>query len=177
MTFWYWLFGGFVVLVAAAMPFFWIAGPERIWELFGPADLGDVEFETLRRRTSPNDALSCPSSLCSADSDLLPPVFPVDPVDLRKAMRKALMSERRLTLVDVKDDPPTDRYVQRSEKLHFPDTIVIRYLELGPSRSTLAIYSRSQLGRKDFGINLARIERWIRKLAGEVKKMTMKTNA
>lgn len=177
MTFWYWLFAGFTGLVAVVAMFFWIAGPERIWELFGPADLGDIEFETLQRRSTPNDALICPSSLCPAASDLLAPVYPVDLDDLRKAMRKALMSERRLTLVEVRDSPPTDRYVQRSEKLHFPDTIVIRYVELGPSRSTVAIYSRSQLGRKDLGVNLARIERWIRKLAGEIKKVTMKTNA
>jgi uncharacterized protein (DUF1499 family) len=176
MTFWYWPLAGLIGLVAAVALSFWFAGPERIWELFGPADLGDVEFETLRRRSSSNDALICPSDLCPADSDLLPPILNVDAANLRKAMRKALMGERRLTLVDVKDDPPTDRYVQRSERLHFPDTIVIRYLELGPSRSTLAIYSRSQLGRKDFGVNLARIERWVGKLAAEVKKMATKPN-
>ncbi len=177
MTFWYWLLAGLIILVAAAALFFRFAGPERIWELFGPADLGNVEFETLQRRTTPNDALACPSSLCPGQSDILPPIFPVNPADLRKAMRKALMSERRLTLVDVEDNPPADRFVQRSERMHFPDTIVVRYLELGPSRSTVAIYSRSQLGRKDFGVNAARVERWIRKLAGEVKKMAVKPNA
>jgi len=102
MTFWYWLLAGLIFLVAAAALFFRFAGPERIWELLGPADLGNVEFETLQRRTTPNDALACPSSLCPGQSDILPPIFPVNPADLRKAMRKALMSERRLTLVDVK---------------------------------------------------------------------------
>jgi uncharacterized protein (DUF1499 family) len=92
-------------------------------------------------------------------------------------MRKALMNERRLTLVDVKDDPPTDRFVQRSERMHFPDTIIVRYIDLGPSRSTVAIYSRSQLGKKDFGVNAARIDRWIAKLTQEVRKMSIKTNA
>ena len=175
MTFWYWLLAGLIILVAASVLVFRLAGPELLWEFFGPADLGDVEFETLERRTTPNDALACPGSLCG-QSDMLPPIFSVDAGDLRKAMRKALMGERRLTLVDVRDNPPTDRYVQRSETMHFPDTIVVRYIELGPSRSTVAIYSRSQLGRKDFGVNLARIERWIRKLAREVRTIATKSN-
>jgi uncharacterized protein (DUF1499 family) len=42
---------------------------------------------------------------------------------------------------------------------------------VGDSRSTLAIYSRSQLGRSDLGVNLARIERWLDKLTREVAKM------
>jgi uncharacterized protein (DUF1499 family) len=177
MTFLYWLLAGLLIVAAAGVLFFRFTGPERIWELFGPADLGDVVFETLERRTTPNDALACPSGLCPEQSDILPPVYPVDTARLRKAMRKALMNERRLTLVDVKDDPPTDRFVQRSERMHFPDTIIVRYIDLGPSRSTVAIYSRSQLGKKDFGVNAARIDRWIAKLTQEVRKMSIKTNA
>ncbi len=38
-----------VVFLAA----FFIVGPERIWTLFGPPDLGPVNFETLKRRTTP----------------------------------------------------------------------------------------------------------------------------
>ena len=52
--------------------------------------------------------------------------------------------------------------------MRFPDTIVVRFLDRPDGRSTLAIYSRSQLGTNDLGVNLARIERWLDKLAGEV---------
>jgi uncharacterized protein (DUF1499 family) len=175
MTFLYWLLAGLLIVAAAGAFFLRFAGPERIWEMFGPADLGDVAFETLERRPTPSDALACPSGLCPA-SDILPPAYPVDPASLRKAMRKALMNERRLTLVDVKDNPPIDRYVQRSERMRFPDTIIVRYIGLGPSRSTIAIYSRSQLGKKDFGVNTARVERWIGKLTQEVRKMSVPSN-
>jgi uncharacterized protein (DUF1499 family) len=34
-------------------------------------------------------------------------------------------------------------------------------LPAGAGRSTLAIYSRSLVGRKDFGVNRARIQRWL----------------
>jgi uncharacterized protein (DUF1499 family) len=52
-----------------------------------------------------------------------------------------------------------DRYVERSALLGFPDTIVVRYIEQSQGRSTLAMYSRSQLGRGDLGVNKARLER------------------
>ena len=78
------------------------------------------------------------------------------------------MPERRLTLVDIDDRMSTDRYVQRSEKMRFPDTIAVRYLERPGGHSSIAIYSRSQLGRGDMGVNRARIERWLEKLNREV---------
>ncbi|MBX2806378.1 MAG: DUF1499 domain-containing protein [Hyphomicrobiales bacterium] len=175
MTFSYWLLAGLVILVAVSALGLRLAGPERVWELFGPADLGNVEFEMLERRKTRNDALACPGSLCG-QSDIPPPVFRIGTDELRHAMRRALMGERRLTLVDVQDSPPTDRYVQRSETMHFPDTIIVRYVELDLLRSTVAIYSRSQLGRKDFGVNADRVERWIGKLVQEVRSRDRTTN-
>jgi uncharacterized protein (DUF1499 family) len=90
---------------------------------------------------------------------------------LRKALLAALKTERRLTRVDIDDRTPADRFVQRSETLRFPDTIVVRYLSLPEGGSTVAIYSRSQLGRADLGVNQARIERWLKKLSQEVAKL------
>ncbi len=170
MSPWLWLAAVAVVVVLAAAVALRFAGPERIWTVFGPADLGPVRFEELERSKTPNDALVCPSGFCPAESDIMPPVFPVDAAVLRKAMRRALLSERRLTLVAVEDVPPSDRYVQRSEMMRFPDTVAVRYLDLEGGRSTVAIYSRSQIGRSDLGVNLKRIERWLEKLAQEVRK-------
>jgi uncharacterized protein (DUF1499 family) len=58
----------------------------------------------------------------------------------------------------------TDRYVQRSAVFGFPDTIVVRFLDQPGGTSTVAIYSRSQLGQRDMGVNKARVERWLAKL-------------
>ena len=155
-------------IVAALGGVFLLLGPERIWTLFGPADLGPVMFESLRRRDRPNDALACPPDLCPAKIDIVPPEFTVAPSVLREAFARAILPERRLTLVDIDDRMSTDRYVQRSEKMRFPDTIVVRFLERPDGRSTIAIYSRSQLGYADMGVNLRRIERWLEKLGQEV---------
>jgi uncharacterized protein (DUF1499 family) len=79
-----------------------------------------------------------------------------------------IASEVRTTRVHADEAALTERYVQRSALLEFPDTIVLRYLEQPDNRSTVAMYSRSQLGRSDLGVNKARIERWIAKLSRQV---------
>ncbi len=147
--------------IAAAIAVFALVGPERVWGAFGPADLGDVEFETLTRRTSPNDALACPSGLCAATVDIVTPTFMMPAQALRDAFVRAIASEQRLVRVASNDARLQDRYVQRTPLLGYPDTIVVRFVDLGGGRSSLALYSRSKLGRSDLGANKARLERWL----------------
>jgi uncharacterized protein (DUF1499 family) len=151
-----------VVVIAASVIL--MVGPEWVWSFFGPPDLGPVAFETLERRTTPNDALVCPPHLCKARSDLVPTLFAVDASGLRAAMAKVIASEPRIALVHTNDAALTERYIQRSALLGFPDTVVVRYIDQPEGRSTLAMYSRSQLGRSDLGVNKARLERWLGKL-------------
>ncbi len=158
------IFAAVAVLAGIAESLILMIGPERVWSFFGPADLGPVAFETLERRTNPNDALACPPSLCKARSDLAPPLFAVDANGLRAAMTKVIASEPRVSLVHTNDTALIDRYVQRSALLRFPDTIVVRYIEQPGGRSSLAMYSRSQFGRSDLGVNKARLKRWLGKL-------------
>ena len=63
------------LVLAVLFGLFEAIGPERIWALIGPADLGPVALETLQRRTTPNDALACPASLCQAKADIVSPIF------------------------------------------------------------------------------------------------------
>lgn len=155
-----------LALVAAAAGAF--AVRERLYALVGPADLGPVVFETLQRRNSPNDALACPPGLCNARSDVVPPVFAATASDLRVALSRVLAREAHLQLADADDLVPSERYVQRTPLMRFPDTIDVRFIDLPDGRSTLAIYSRSQLGTHDLGANRARIERWLDGLRAQV---------
>lgn len=161
------LLQGLAALAALAILAFVLLGPERIWSLFGPADLGPVDFARLERRSSPNDALACPESgFCGgARADIAAPVFAVDARALAAAMERVLASERGLVRVAVDASAGSARYVQRTPLLGFPDTIELRYLDLPGGRSSLAIYSRSKLGHSDLGANRARIERWLQRLA------------
>ena len=159
---------GAVILAAISAAAFLIVGPSKVWGLFGPADLGPIAFETLERRTSPNDSLACPAGLCKARSDVVPPVLATNARALQAAMAVVIASERDVTKVDADAPVRTERYVQRSALMKFPDTIVVRYVELSGTTSTVAIYSRSQLGHSDLGANKARIERWLAKLQRSV---------
>jgi len=74
------------------------------------------------------------------------------------------------TLPGVETDAAEDRvmqydYIQRSALMQFPDSITVRFISLGKNQSTLAIYSRSHYGYSDFGVNEARIRKWLVGLA------------
>jgi uncharacterized protein (DUF1499 family) len=167
MNFWSTIFTVIAAIAVVALAAFFIIGPERFWSLAGPSDLGPVAFETLRRRNSQNDALACPADLCAAKSDIAPPVFAVSADDLRTAFGRMIASEPRIQQVAADEAALTHRYIQRSRFMRFPDTVVVRFLDLGDGRSTIALYSRSQLGEGDLGVNRARIERWLDKLSRE----------
>ena len=161
-----------VLVLAVLFGLFEAIGPQRIWALIGPADLGPVAFETLQRRTTPNDALACPALLCQAKTDIVSPVFEGNAHDLRLTFARAIAGEPRLALVASDDASLTDRYVQRSWLMRYPDTIVVRFIDLPGGRSSIALYSRSQLGEGDLGVNLARIKRWLDDLSAVAKPAT-----
>jgi uncharacterized protein (DUF1499 family) len=139
--------------------------------IFGEPDLGPVDFATLRRRRVPNDALACPPEACPhAAADIVPPDFPVPAERLRRIVAAVAAAEPRAELVF--DDPSAeqDRYVVRSRLLRFPDTVDVRVIGRGEGRSTLAIYSRSRIGFVDFGVNRARIARWLERVAAAARE-------
>jgi uncharacterized protein (DUF1499 family) len=160
------LIQGLAALAVLAVVAFLVLGPARIWGVFGPADLGPVDFARLERRGSPNDSLACPEGFCGgARADIPSPVFAMDARALAATMERVLEAERGLARVAADAAAGTARYVQRTPLLGFPDTIELRYVDLPGGRSTLAIYSRSKLGHSDLGANRARIARWLQLLA------------
>jgi uncharacterized protein (DUF1499 family) len=141
----------------------WETGLDRVWQsVFGPPDLGPVDFAALKRRSSPNDALICPRAFCPDTPDSEPPVFALSGARLRSLVSEAALADPGVTLVQ--SGPRQDRYLARTRLMRYPDTIVAEVIEQGPNLSTLALYSRSQIGRSDFGVNRRRIERWVRRI-------------
>lgn len=162
-----------ITVVGLAAAFFAI-GPDRVWMALGPPDLGAVDFATLQRRTTPNDALACPPGKCAAKADITPPVYAVSAAQLRTAFARMIAVEPRVVMVAGDDPGLTERYIQRSRLMRFPDTVVVRYFDLPGGRSTIALYSRSQLGTSDLGVNRARVERWLDRLAEEASAQSAK---
>jgi uncharacterized protein (DUF1499 family) len=54
-----------------------------------------------------------------------------------------------------------DRFLVHTRLMRFPDTVAAQVIEQGPGQSTLALYSRSQIGRSDLGVNKRRLARWL----------------
>lgn len=152
-----------LLIAVAAVAALLIHGREETWQLvFGPSDLGAVDFRVLQRSAWPNDALACPRDFCpKSASDIVPPVYAVTADELDTALHAAVTLEPLIDRVDTAPAKHASRYVQRSPLMRFPDTISVRTIDLGPRRSTLALYSRSKIGYSDLGANKARLERWI----------------
>jgi uncharacterized protein (DUF1499 family) len=142
------------------------AGMDRAWRgFFGSPDLGPVDFATLVLRPTPNDALVCPPGLCpGAKPDIDAPVYPIPAASLRAAIAQAATSEPNTVLIHSTETQ--DRFLVRTRLMRFPDTVVAQVFEQGEGGSTLALYSRSQIGRSDLGVNLRRLKRWLERIDG-----------
>jgi uncharacterized protein (DUF1499 family) len=138
-------------------------GIERVWAMaFGSPDLGAVDFHRLIRRTTPNDALVCAPGLCGqAKPDLTAPVFPMTAHDLRQRIRAVALAEPGGIQVAEAASGMGDRYVVRTPLMRYPDTVDVLVLPQPDGKSTVMMYSRSQIGRSDLGANLARLRRWL----------------
>lgn len=140
-----------------------IYGWENVWDrTAGSPDLGPVAFDDLAKTPNPNQALVCPPDLCTDDDvDIVSPVYALPPARLQEELLNNLRREDDLIRVDDGTAPLHMRFVQRSRWFRFPDTVRVRIIPLADDRSTLAIYSQSQIGQGDFGVNLERVQRWL----------------
>jgi uncharacterized protein (DUF1499 family) len=157
-----WLYLAAATVLVAAVTIY-IAG-ERTWTVFaGPADQGPVNFATMELRSSPNQYLVCPADKCEAASDQPAPVYAVPEQRLRETLIASWSTMPRTRHVSGSADPASGeiRFVQTSAILQFPDTISVHTWPVGENQSTLAIYSRSLVGRSDLGANGKRIKSWL----------------
>ncbi len=171
------MFIGFIVLALLAGGFAFLlwrgeepGGIDDAYTLiFGPPDLGSVDFENLVRRTSPNDALACNGDICGETPvDFVTPVYPIPGARLREIVREVALAQPRTQLVYSARWEEEDRFVVRSALMRYPDTVVARVYGAGPGQSMLGLYSRSQIGYSDLGINRARLERWLDAISARV---------
>jgi uncharacterized protein (DUF1499 family) len=136
------------------------------------ADTAGVDFGTLVRPSSPNTYLVCPKDRCSAAPDEEGPIYAVPAAQLFEQARTLLAAEPRTELV--KQEPYLLRLVlvQRSAFFRFPDTITLQAFPLPDGSSTLAIYSQSNYGYGDFGVNKDRVRAWIGLIDAQVARRT-----
>lgn len=151
----------FVFLVIVAVGLF-VSDRERALEfMFGPMDNSPINFASLTLTEKPNQFLVCPANFCSAEPMLEISDFPVSVAELRARWQAVIAQAPRVELIAQDEAEQQYDYMQRSDLMRFPDTITVKFISLGESRSTLAIYSRSHYGYSDLGANQARIEGWL----------------
>jgi len=150
------VFGGSAVMIDRA----------QIWAaILGPIDRAPVDFGILTRRDTPNEFLACTSICRSAEPDIDSPVIAA-PVDAVRGRFFDLVD--RLGRAEIVDfDPLIDQYdVEEVTRVFgFPDTITVRLIEIDPTQTMIAIYSRSHYGKWDFDLNEKRVRAWIDFLA------------
>ena len=120
--------------------------------------LGDADAppDAERRAGLPGGALSeRQARLGAEDSTRLPPD------ELLARLRRIALAEPDTRELSGATATRAARFLQHTRLMRFPDTIDAEVLPVGDDESTLAIYSRSLVGRKDFGVNRARLERWL----------------
>jgi len=78
------------------------------------------------------------------------------------------LAEPRTTLLAEDRKARQLSLVQKSKTFRFPDFITAEAVPQAGGETALAIYSRAKYGIRDFGVNRARIERWLAALKREL---------
>lgn len=129
-----------------------------------------IDFKTLKKSRKPNTYLVAPTGFCSFSPKEESPAFKISVDRLAILFEEIVLSSpntEKLSGMETEGDMQIE-FVQYSKGLGFPDTITVRFMDAGEGQSTLAIYSRSHYGVRDFGVNKKRVKTWMRKLKDKV---------
>ena len=121
-----------------------------------------LDFATLQRPWKPNNYLVLPPGFTStAKVDRVSPVFDAPPGKLLQALKSLITQEPRTELLHGNGATGQIEAVARSKVFKFPDYITAQVFPAGDGKSALAIFSRAKYGIRDFGVNKARVEKWL----------------
>jgi uncharacterized protein (DUF1499 family) len=124
-----------------------------------------IDFATFSRPTSPNSFLVCPHGFSRAEPDQEAPIYSHSIDSLISAWTKVIAANPRTKEIQRSADGIQRTWVQRSLLMGYPDVITVEFIRLSAESATLAIYSWSQYGHSDFGVNRRRIAAWLSNLS------------
>lgn len=119
-----------------------------------------IDYQNLTRPKSPNTYLVAPGGFASpATADEVAPVFERPRMAVFDQIVGLAMERKDWTLEVADEATGRLKLVATSRLLRFRDDIdiVVLPVEGVPNQSTIAIYSRSRVGRSDFGVNRKRV--------------------
>lgn len=88
------------------------------------------------------------------------PVFTMTPEALMEALDAVILAGPRTLRIAGSVEDGFATYLKRTKWMAFPDTTTVRVLPEGDG-ATVAILSRSVYGGYDWGVNAARVDRWL----------------
>lgn len=120
-----------------------------------------VDPELAQKQPRHNDWLLRPHGAALNGADGIAGVYGVDSASLTLHLQQTALAEPRTMVLAGDTHLGFITLVQRSKWMGFPDAITIMAQDIGPDRSTLSVWSRSRYGDSDFGVNRARVTRWL----------------
>ncbi|MDA0369774.1 MAG: DUF1499 domain-containing protein [Proteobacteria bacterium] len=127
-----------------------------------------MDLRSIERARSLNDALACSPGLCRAKPEFESAIFLLGKKDLLDRARAVITAEPRTELIGKDIGLNQLVFVQRSASFGFPDTIWVQSADVD-QRTSVIIYSRSNYGYWDLGVNRDRVRDWLKKLEGAIK--------
>jgi uncharacterized protein (DUF1499 family) len=125
-----------------------------------------MDFQTLELISwKRNQFLITPENYCGAKAQMISPTFNLPVEELRQRWMDMIASQPRIETGKADDGIMQYNFTQRTKLLRFPDIITVRFIPLKQHCCTLAVYSRSRYGRRDFGVNKDRVCTWLDALA------------
>ena len=118
-----------------------------------------VPLAVVERRGTPNDFLAATPGTTAADPDVTLPEGTRSAEGWLAALDAVAMAEPRVERLAGSPAEGRITWVQRSAVVGFPD-----YVTAEAAGADRAIWSRSRYGRGDFGVNRARVKRWLARL-------------
>lgn len=128
-----------------------------------------TDFATLTLTWKPNQFLVLPPGFkATAKPHAASPVFAKSPEQVLDALKRVALAEPRTSVIAEDRAKRQLALVQKSKTFRFPDFVTAEAVPLGPGQTALAIYSRAKYGIRDFGVNRARVERWLAALKAQL---------
>lgn len=129
-----------------------------------------IDFTTLAVPKSPHFYLLCPHGYRNESTQDTSPVFKASMESLKVAVFSTLNNVARNRLINENEHANQYTFEFRSLLFRLPNTLHIQFIFLSQTETTLAVFSHSNYGYYDFGVNKRRVKRLIRKVQRMLQK-------
>ena len=116
-----------------------------------------------------NEYLVAPKGFAPMPPHREAPVYGRPAATVAAALEKIIAASPRVEWTGRSADGLRFEAIQRTAGYKFPDRITVEVMPLSGDKATVAVFSRSRYGRRDFGVNEARVEGWLKALDTEMK--------